>query len=168
MATPISTPLATLLPVIAAQVAATTTITSNRILLVTDDRIPKFQGDQDVLIYPGTLICNPDFSAAVGRFACIVTRELNITLRTRFGVDMSDRSDYWITDPTYGHYVFEEAIVAGLDTWLPEDGNHNTLLEEPIHYLNTSKPQQSKTDRQWGETTLTFSIMYQIPMSQTI
>lgn len=168
MATPIPTPLATILEAVKAQIVANTTVTDNRVLLVTKKRIPKFQGDQDCLILPGPIQALEDFSAAAGRIACIVLRPLVITIRTRFGVDMSDRSDSWITDPTLGHYVLEEALVAALHIYLPTDSLGNAYTQEPIHWVNSTSPEQDKQDQTWAETTLQFTIKYQIGMTQDI
>ena len=173
LATPIPTPLAGILPLVEAQILLLTQglphpLSTNRIFLVTDDQIPKFQGDQDCLIRPGPIQAVETFSTATGRFCPLVTRTLVITLRTRYAVDMSDRSESWVLDAALGHYVLEEAVVAALHDWQPTDPSGNALTEEDLHFLGGTSPQKDKRDSQWGQSTLSFSCVYQLPMSPTI
>lgn len=168
MAHPTTTTLAEVLVAIQAQIALGTGLPDNRILLVLKKRTPKFQGDQDCLIEPGPPQPEPNLDSSIGRAFPVVYRVLKITLRTRFGVDLSDRSDSWVTDPSFGHYVLEESLLASLNNFQPYDGNYNLILQEPMHWLPSEGPQQDGRDQTWGETTMNFSILYELSMTPTI
>jgi hypothetical protein len=164
MAVPTTSPLPALLTKIKAKLVSALGIASDRVLLVLDERVPKFQGDQDILLEPGPVQPEPNMDQAAGRAYPLVYRVLRATLRTRFGVDLSDRSDYWISDTARGHFAFEEALLGALNNYQPEDANKNVLLQEPMHWLPSDKPRQDKRDKTWGEAVMSFSLLYELSM----
>lgn len=168
MALPVTTPLRSILTAIQAQIAVGTGLDPTRILLVTKRVTPKLLGGQDCLIRVGPVQPEPGYDASVGRLACITYRKLDITIRTEYGVDVQDRSDLWVTDSTLGHYVAEENLISCLDNYQPTDPSNNVLLQEPMHWLPSSGAEQDPKDVVWGQTTQSFSILYQLPMSRTI
>ncbi len=169
MASPITSPLVPILNAIKGQLVSKLPMDENRILLILEGQpTPKFQGDQDILIAPGPVQPEPNMDSAAGRAIPLVYRVVSITLRTRFGVDLSDRADSWISDGTNGYFVFEEGILAALNNLQPETARGDVLLQEPMHWIPSSKPVKAPRDRTWGEAVMSFSILYQLDMSRVI
>jgi hypothetical protein len=168
MATLVTSPLVPILNAIQAQVTNYLGLDPSLVFFVTRKSIPKFQGDVQILIEPGRVQPEPNMDQAAGRAFPLVYRIISITLRTRYGVDLSDRSDSWITDPQYGHYLFEELLVAALNNFQPVDANNNGLIQEVMHWIPSSEPVSASRDQTWGETTINFSVLYELSQSLTI
>jgi hypothetical protein len=165
MPAPIATSLRAILPAIQAQLASVTGLTTNRVLLVQRETTPRFQGDQDVLVRAGPPQPEDGFELGSGRHAAIVTRLVQVTARTRWAVDESDRDDYALVDEDYGHLALEEAVVNALHIWVPTDRNGNWLSVEPMHWRPHEAPVHDEPlPASWLSTSLLFDVRYHLSL----
>jgi hypothetical protein len=80
-------------------------------------------------------------------------------------MDISDRDDYWLLDPTRGHLALEEAIVTALHVWVPTDTQGNWLSQSPILWIPSEQVHRDEAtpdSQDWGESTMHFSLQYQL------
>lgn len=163
---PVASPLSPIVTAVQTQLAAVTGLNSNLILFAQRADTPHFQGLQDVVLRVGPPRPVEGFSDGSGRVAVVVSRVLQVTPRTRWGADQSDRDDLWLTDPTYGHLALEENCVNALHIWMPGDSVGNLWLQEPIHWAPGAEPVRETPESQsWGHTDLMFEMKYLLPVS---
>lgn len=168
MPTPLATSLTPILAAVSAQLTAVTGIPPNLIRLVARGTTPRFQADQDILLRPGQVTYDRGFDAGSGRVCPILRRPLLIHLRTRFNADPSDADDSRLTDPVYGHIPFEESVINALAWFLPQDGNQNWLVQEPMHPIDYPPEElQTAEAADWIESNLAFQLTYQLPTPAT-
>lgn len=166
MPSPIAVSLTALLAAVKSQLQTVTNLPAIRIRVVARGQTPKFQGDQDILLRPGSIVWDKGFESGSGRVCPIIRRPLLVHIRTRFGVDMSDADDFRLTDPTYGHIPLEESICNALLGFMPMDSGQNLLTQEPLHPIDY--PEEEKQEGQaadWIETQLAFQLTYQLTLN---
>lgn len=144
-----------------------TGLASTAILWVQRSMTPHLRGDKDILLRAGRFDVDGQEVAAAGRIATKVTRILEITPRTRVGLDQSDRDDEWLLDTTRGYFELEDTIVDALQLFAPLDASRNMLTIEPMRLLGGSIPQKSR-DPLWGDSVLLFQVKYYLDLDQTV
>ena len=163
MPLPVATSARTLLSAIQAQLASATGVTANRVLIVQRPDTPHFQGDKDILVRLGPPAPEDGFTVGAGRHCCLLTRQLQVTPRTRWATDESDRDDLSLLDEVNGHLALEEAVVDALHVWVPTDAQENWLTAQPLHWLPSAPPvRETPLSRSWVHTDLVFAVRYQL------
>ena len=163
MPSPVKSSLREILPKVRDRLVSATGISANRVLYVQRPDTPHFQGDQDILIRVGPP--RPlEHVHGSGRLYRVVSRLLQITPRTRWAVDESDRDDSWLLAATEGHLRLEEAVVDAIDVWVPERAGGDWLLIEPMRWVESQQPvRETPLSQSWGHTDLVFEFKYQFP-----
>lgn len=159
------TSLTQILPAIQAQIqlALGWQTQPERVNLSTKDVQPRFRSDQDCYIRLMDITPRQGFEHGSGRTCIILSRPMVVTLRTRLQVDPSDIQNAWLLDPTYGHWIKEEALFNGLVNFVPLDSSGNWLTAEVLHPLPTPPEIASEkpVGKGWGQSHLTFELVYQ-------
>lgn len=148
---------------------------AHRVLIVAKTLIPNFTGDQDFIIRPGSPTPDEGFIAGSGRLASVVTRQMYIAIRTRFGVDTSNSDERWLLDPTLGHLAREEQVLNLLHLRRLKDSNSNDLLIEPMRMTQpiqdfvghsqegyTRGGDEKDAQKQYGISILAFECKYML------
>jgi hypothetical protein len=124
-------------------------------------RIPKFQGDRDVVVIPSGPTPDGDWNDGHDYVAPLLRRVINCLVRSRLGTDPSERADNWFMDPDRGHFALEEAVLGALHLFQPVSSGGDHLTIEPLHLVpSTYQPDKDQPDSQWGQTILGFECAY--------
>jgi len=131
---------------------------------------PKFTGDRDILIRIGSAKPIEGFVGGSGRIASFVKRHLEIVIRTRLQLDVSDREDEMLFNESYGHCIMEEFIIDRLQLFDPLSNTGSRLLMEPMRLDDNygsaySDPAQysqgqDRATPAYGQSLLAFEIKY--------
>lgn len=135
-----------------------------------DSPSPKLTGDRDILIRIGSPRPIEGFHCGAGRISSQVKRHLEIVIRTRLQLDVSDRQDEMLFNEDYGHCLIEEFIIDRLHLFDPlaEDGsrllmepmrideNYGSAYADPAQYTQN----QDKAAPAYGQSLLAFEIKY--------
>lgn len=159
-----ATSLVPLLTALQAQIATCTGLPPEKISLSAKDIQPRFKGDQDLYIRLMDATPRPGFEHGSGRTCIILSRPLVLTLRTRYQVDPSDVQNAWFLDPNYGHIIKEEQLFNCLvDQPILDPATSNWLTSEVLHPLPTPPEvmQEKPRGKGWGESHMTFELVYQ-------
>lgn len=148
---------------------------AHKVLMVARTMIPNFTGDQDFIIRPGAPTPDDAFVSGSGRLASVVTRQMYVAIRTRFGVDASNSDERWLVDPTMGHLAREEQMINLLHLRWLKDSNGNDLLTEPMRMTQpiqdfvghsqegyTRGGDEKDAQKQYGISVLAFECRYML------
>jgi hypothetical protein len=136
------------------------------VLLVGRKNVPKFQANEDCLLQPGSFISNQECFDGSGLNATKVRRYLNLYPRNRAALDPADRDDVWLTDLNLGFFQFEDACVAALAGFWPQDILGNYLTYQEIRVANGTDPAKNDSDGMWGDSMISFEVEYLISSAQ--
>lgn len=150
-----------------ARLMTATGFPAERVFNAARERVPHFQGEQDLVLRPGSFRSRQEFNDGAGRVATVCVRTLGVIVRTRGMLDTGGQDDIWLmtpdlVSPETGYFELENAVIAALQDFLPEDGNGNTLLGEPMRLIGGSEPRRETGDKNtgWGAGRLDFELMY--------
>jgi hypothetical protein len=164
MATQIRTSLATILTRLKTLLVADTTlnIPAERVLLTVRRKLPHFQADQDIVLRPRGFSVMAKVTDHAGRWQTTLKRRLDVTCRTRLGIDEADRDEDWLTDEAYGHIAFEEAVASFFQTLYLMDDDQNVILHEPLMLMDAPDHEKDADDelQEWGQSTFSYELIY--------
>lgn len=156
-------------------------LTPEKVLLVARSDIPHFTGDQDIIIRPGSPTPDDGFIQGSGRNASVVSRQIYIAIRTRFGVDISNSDERWLLDPTFGHLAREEQIINLLHLRWLRDSSNNDLLVQPLRMTKpvtdfvghsqegyTRGANEKDSQKQYGISLLAFEATYMLGVTNNV
>lgn len=150
---------------------AATGFPAERVFNAARERVPHFQGEQDLVIRPGPFRSRQEFNDGAGRVATVCVRTIGIIVRTRGMLDTGGQDDIWLmtpdlVDPATGYFELENDVIAALQDFLPVDSNDNALLGEPMRLIGGSEPRRETGEKNtgWGAGRLDFECMYVFDM----
>ena len=133
---------------------------------------PRLAGDRDVLLRVTGPRPIPGLMEAAAEVTPAVVRGFVVQLRSRLGIDVSDRNDQWLLwEPTedepgvFGHSVLEDRIITAVLPWRPVDDDDNMLPIQPVlldsggEFQNDLR-QLPPDDPTWGSSLLVFAVSY--------
>lgn len=146
-------------------------IPSERVLLTIRGKVPKLQGDSDIVIRPRGLKVRREVTDYGGRHDTRINRRIEIICRTRLELDPVNSDEVFLLDSELGHIAFEELVIDCLqDALLTEsDDSDNAilccgmLLEEG---QDTRPDAEASRGAGWGETSLFFSVEYSLAFTE--
>lgn len=157
-----------ILATLQAQLAAITSVDLARIIVVADDVVPHFTGDQDILLRPLGEKCDRNRLQGNGRVMDYRTRSLRIVARTRSTLDPVDEDYIHLTDATLGHLTLEDSIVEALQMFFPSDPSSNLLTACPIRALDWTEPRREAREQEWISSSLMAEIDYIRALNQAV
>lgn len=155
-----------ILAAVKAKLVADEVAPDNKILWVARKRdVPRFTGDQDLLLCPRGFRANQETVSGAGRAATEVSRFLDVYVRVRLALDAADSDEQWLLHTSKGYFNYENAVIASLQMFLPLDGDGNGLTVQPLRVMDASDPQKGNDDPLWGDAVLSFELVYDIEMT---
>jgi len=168
MATVKPSSIRTVLEAVQAWLVAQEVLDADRILLVARPftEVPLEMGDADLLLRPGSFLPTGNETGA-GRYDTRIRRILEIAVRTRLEVDEVGQDLHWLRDDAR-HLALEEAVLAALEIFPPEDAAGNILLAEPMRLVDGTAAEKRKDKRGWGQSVLRFEMIYVLPLTELV
>ncbi len=100
-----------------------------------------------------------------GRYDARETQILRVVPRVRVSLDMADRHDIGLIHPQYGILPFMHQMYDALLGYQPVNSSNQWLVVEPMRVLRTSRPHQIPRQPEWLESTMYFSLTYELNLS---
>jgi hypothetical protein len=127
------------------------------------------QADHTIYLWPKNQSVKKTFGNAAGRIDTRVNRRVIVLAFSRVDFDAMDQADGVLTDPTYGHLVFEHSLYDALECYLPLDGSGNALVEQPIRLESTAETERvnEETPDGWVSSALEFSVSFELALNQS-
>lgn len=171
MAVPIPTNISTLLIAIRAQLAGWTAvgIDISRIRLSAVEDTPHTDAPNDIVLVPDSERKDPK-SLGSGRVELRVRRYISVILRTRCALDPINEDTQWLTNPDFGHFQVEDAIVDSMFLFQPVDGIGNALTFEPIIWMHIDRSHRGRAERanDYGFSKIIFDVPYIRTLTQSL
>lgn len=166
MATVLRSSVRTVLQAVKAWLVAQEVATADRIKLVARPfaEVQHTMGDADLVLRPGRFVPTGNETGA-GRYDTRIRRLLEVAVRSRLESDEVDSDQLWLLQDA-AHLALEEAVIAALQIFPPEDADSNILLAEPMRLADGAAAERRKDKRGWGQSVLTFEMVYVLPLEE--
>lgn len=159
MSIPMATSIRTILLAVRERLVVKQVLGAPQILFVAQDRVPRFVGKRDLLLWPGRFQPGSQGYDGQGRDARRVIRNLAVIPRVQQSLDQAGRAEEWLLDDD-GYFALEERVLDALDMFLPENEDGTmALLVEPMRIWEGAQPVKGH-DPKWGKAALQFEIQY--------
>lgn len=163
MAAQIRSNMATILPLILAQIRSVTGFPEERVNPWVGEEAPHLQADQDIVVLIRGFTPDPAYFAGGGRYTRLVKEKLEVRIRTRLMVDHPGSASQWLLDATLGHLQLRDKVANALDGFLPANEDGDVLVSSEITMESEPGPKKDAPRTQpidWGEERLVFTVGY--------
>ncbi len=105
-----------------------------------------------------------------GRTDTRVTEKLAVCIRTRCGTDNAGEGAEWLVNKQLGHAKTRKDVWNALVAFPPADTSEENegdwFVTQGIAPADGTRPRREPLDKDWGESTLFFSVSYELDLNQ--
>jgi len=152
-----------------AQLVKSTNLDQSRIMIVAEDgeTVPRYQGDQDILIRPMGEDEEEGMLEGSGRVDDRRKRQIYVYCRTRVYLDPADQDAIRLTDASLGHFALEDQVANALQIWAAQDALGN-ILSFPVFVKGPTSAEKMRDDPNWVCSHFTATVEYERNLDQSI
>lgn len=129
--------------------------------------LPPVHGPNDILLRPRGFTVHEGMVTAGGRYTTMLTRVVDVIVRSRRELDKAGNDTQWLTDIDQGYFDLEENALDAfqVDSDLT-DSEGNMLVCEPIRIVDGFTPEKDPTRFKpgWGDGNFGVEIKYLPPI----
>lgn len=148
-----------------ARLMSSTGLPAECVLIQEDQTLPEVtQAEQFLLLWEAAGKVDRPIWQGGSRVDSRLVQEFTVTVWTRCYLDEPTSSLVWLTDPALGHAVWRHKVYEALVSDVLTDAQDD-WLGLPVVPVGQGKASRDKEQREWGSSTLTFAVVYEMNLS---